>query len=82
MVDKKVIITESQKLQLLGLLTVAKEYMKIVDACEKAADEILQVDEDNMGSLFGDAIFGGREFDEVIRYMVEKVVPDEPIEEK
>lgn len=60
-------------MQLIGLLTAAREQMKIVEACEKAGDAILKQEQ---GSLFGDAIYGGRDFDDVMKYLVKEVVPD------
>lgn len=63
----KTTITSTEKLQLLGILTLAQKHQRIIDECTQLMREILE-DEDN-DSLLIDAIWDGTEFEAVLKDM-------------
>lgn len=61
-------ITANERLQLIGLLTVAEMQMKSLEATEKAANELLGVVDIGLGGHVSDAIFdsGRRDADQLL----------------
>jgi hypothetical protein len=69
----KKIITENERLQLLGLLTLARQHRVIINLSEKAMEEILKEDFNNLDWL-SDAIWDDNTtIDEVLEHMDIKV---------
>lgn len=51
-------ITKQQKMELLGLLTLARQHRKLMDLAKEAAKEIMVSDDlDDFDSAFLDAVF-------------------------
>lgn len=66
-------ITKVEEMQLLGLLTLARQYYKTVDAADHAMRKILE-DEDDYGNQLSDAIFDDSDFNQVLKNMEVEVI--------
>lgn len=66
-------ITPNERLQLIGLMTVAQDLYKRTTDCEAAMEKIVGYKEKNHGSHFGDAIYGNETVDQVLETLEIKV---------
>lgn len=66
-------ITQSERLQLLGLLTLARSHRVTVDKCEDEMNKIVEVE--NYSHLT-DAIYDENDFDQVLKKMEIEVTDD------
>lgn len=67
-------LTRSEYLHVLGLFTIAREYHKMVDDCERAIEEIVGY-KGVGGSHFGDEIYGGNDsLDSLLKRLEIKVL--------
>lgn len=60
-------ITKDQRLQLLGLLTLARDHAKKMTEVERAIHRIIGKDDSSYLSYFSDAIFDERDIDEILK---------------
>jgi len=65
-------ITNNQRLELLGLLTLARKHREIVDQCDEAMAEIAGVE---VGGLLSDAIYEPVDLDTTLARMGIEVEP-------
>lgn len=65
-------ITQNERLQLLGLLTLARQHAQMIHATEDAMDKIMD-NEDPFGSHLNDAVYDTASIDEVLKNMKVKV---------
>lgn len=65
----KKIITQSEKIQLLGLLTLARQHWKIVNQCNSAMCGIIGSDDFNDAGLLSDAVYDDTDIDSILRNM-------------
>lgn len=69
-------ITAHERLQLIGLMTIAQKHMKMVDEASSVMDAIIESDESEKGwTLLNDAIYEGKEpdVDQILKNMGIKV---------
>lgn len=71
--DYKDTITKSERLQIIGLMALARKYGKMMEDCEKEINNIVGCKEET-GSHFGDIIFDTGEVDSLLRRIGIKVV--------
>lgn len=70
----KTTITNSEKLQLLGLLTLGIRHRQVVDQVEKAMAEITETE---VGGHLGDALYeSDTDIDEILKRMGIAIVAD------
>lgn len=72
----KTTISESERLQLLGLLTLARQHSQIVDQCSDGIDEILEVQGfEKGGTHLHDSIWdkSAEDFDSTLKKMGIKI---------
>ena len=67
----KEVITESDRLALIGLVSLGREAGKRIEECDSAIQAILGTDKQDSSDLLGDLYFrdDGRDVDECLRLM-------------